>query len=82
MSESHGERNFAGVWRGEGSSLLLRNEKNKAREIFGIVLNSFGENDAAVVFGSAASSDACERLVSARESVANAASGVFGGNAF
>src|SRR5580658_1266269 len=57
-------------------------EQEKAGEIFGVVLKVGGENDAGIVFGGAATGDGGGGFVAASENFANAAGGVFGGDAF
>ena len=59
-----------------------RDEQNEAGEVFGIVVNVFGEDGAAVDRGSAARGDARERFVTAGDDFADAAGGVFRRNAF
>lgn len=58
-----------------------RTKQDKASEIFGVVLDIGGEDDAAVVFGGAAAGDGRGSFVAAGEDFADAAGGVFGGNA-
>src|SRR6266404_4881661 len=48
VREAEGDGHFVGARRSELRGLRGRNEQNKARKIFGIVVNVFGENDAAV----------------------------------
>lgn len=60
---------------------IHRDKKNEAREIFGIVVNVFGEDDAAIDGGSAASGDSREGLVASSDDFAHAACRVFCGNA-
>ena len=81
VGEAHGDGHFVGAGRrrrGLGSGA----EKKKAREILGVVLNVGGEDDGGVVFGGAAAGDGSGGFVAAREDFADAAGGVFGGNAF
>jgi hypothetical protein len=68
---------------GQWSATVLRwDQKNKACEIFRVVLDIGGEDDAAVVFGGATSGDGGSGLVTTGENFADAASSVFGGDAF
>ena|SRR5580704_10986906 len=57
-------------------------KQEKAGEIFGVVLDVGGEDDATVVFGGTAAGDGGGSFVAAGEDFADAAGGVFGGNAF
>ena len=80
MGQAHGDGHFMGLWsgrRGFGGGT----EQEKAGEIFGIVLDASEENDATVMFGGAAASDGGGAFVTAREGFADAAGGVFGGDA-
>src|SRR6266705_568547 len=57
MREAHRERRFAGFVREPGGSFFFWHKKNKAREVFGIVLDTFGKNHAVIMFGGAAPGD-------------------------
>ncbi len=81
MSEAKGDRHLVGFGRCELRRLRGRNEQNEAREIFGIVVNVFGEDGAAVDRGSAARGDTRERFVTAGDDFADATRGVFRRNA-
>ena len=81
VSEAQGKRHFVGLGRSELRRLRGRNEQNEAREVFGIVVNVFGEDDAALDRGSAARGDTRERFVAAGDDFADAAGGVFRRNA-
>ncbi len=56
-------------------------EEKEAREIFGIVLDVGGEDDTCIVFRGAATGDGCGRFVGPGQDFADAAGGVFGGDA-
>ena len=77
VSEAQGKRHFVGFRRSELRRLRRGDEQNEASEVFGIVVNVFGEDDAAVDGGSAARGDACERFVAAGDDFADATGGVF-----
>jgi hypothetical protein len=82
MRELHGDGHFAGVGGGsERGGVGLATQEDEAREIFGVVLDFFGEDDAAVVVGGATAGDCGRNCVAARENFADAAGGVFGGDA-
>ena len=82
VGEAQSERHFIGFGRSELRGLRRRHEQNETREIFRIVVNVFGENDAAVDGGGAAGGDSGKRFVAAGDDFADAAGGVFGGDAF
>jgi hypothetical protein len=80
VGEAHGDGHFASVrWR--QPRFVGGAEEDEASEIFGVVLKAGGENDAVVVFGGAAAGDGCGSFVAAGEGFADAAGGVFGGDA-
>ena len=81
VGEAHGDGHFVGVGR-RRCSLGGGAEEEEAREIFGVVLNVGGEDDGSIVFGGAAAGDGGGRFVAACEDFADAAGGVFGGDAF
>ena len=82
MRELHRDRHFARVGCGRDcGGVGLAAQEDEAREIFGVVLDFFGEDDAVVVVGGAASGDRGGDFVAAAEDFADAAGGVFGGNA-
>ena len=58
-----------------------RRKQDEAGEIFGVVLDFFGEDDAVVVVGGAAAGDGSGDFVTAREDFADATGSVFGGDA-
>jgi len=64
-----------------GAIARHRDKKNKTGKVLRIVLDGFGEDNAAVVSGGAAAGDAGGGFVSAREDFANASSGVLCGDA-
>lgn len=81
VGEAHGEGHFAGVrsgrWGFGGGA-----KEYEAREIFGVVLDVGGEDDAGVVLGGAGAGDGGAGFVAASQGFTDAAGGVFGGNAF
>src|SRR5256885_4257323 len=81
VGKAQGKRHFVGSGRSELRRLRGRNEQNEAREVFGIVVDVFGEGGAAVDRGSAARGDTRERFIAARDDFADTAGGVFRGNA-
>src|SRR5207248_9470901 len=80
MSESHGKGSFAGFAGEPRSRFFFRHEKNKTREVLGIVLNAFGENHAMIMLSGAARGNGGARLVSGGNSFADAPGGVLGGH--
>ena len=82
MRESHGQGSFAGPGRLPPPSFLVRHQKNETREIFGVVLDAFGKNQAVIMFRGAAPGDGSAGSISGRNHLADAAGGVLGGNAF
>ena len=83
MRELHCDRHFARVGGGcQGGGVRFSAEQNEAREIFGVVLNFFGKDDAVIVIGGATAGDGGGNFVAATEDFADAASGIFGGDAF
>ena len=82
MRELHRDRHFAGVGGGrDRGGVGFAAQEDEAREIFGVVLDFFGEDDAAVVVGGATARDCGGNFVAADEDFADAAGGVFGGDA-
>ena len=81
VGEAHGDGHFVGV-RQRRLRFARGSQKKKAGEIFCIVLEIGGEDYAGVVFGGAAAGDGGGRFVTASEDFADAAGGVFGGDAF
>lgn len=82
MRELHGDGHFAGVGGGcDCGGVGFAAEEDEAREIFGVVLDFFGEDDAAIVVGGATAGDCGGDFVTAAENFADAAGGVFGGDA-
>ncbi len=81
VSETHGEGNLARAGRKPRGRFVFRNQEDKAREIFGIVLDAFGENHTLIMLGCASPGDRRAGFVSARQDFTNAAGGIFGGNA-
>jgi hypothetical protein len=82
MGEAHGDGHFVGVGRGQCGGLFLGDEQNEAGEIFGVVLDGCGEDDAVVVIGGALTGDGSVGLLLAGKGFAHAAGGVFRGQAF
>jgi hypothetical protein len=80
MGQSHGEGHFAGVWGGR-SGFGGGPQQNEAGEILWVVLDVGGQDDARIVFGGAAASNGCARFVAAGQGFADAAGGVFSGDA-
>jgi len=80
MSQAHGDGHFARI-RGRRCGFRGGTEQDEAGEIFWVVLDVGGEDNAGVMFGGAAAGDGCGRFVAASEGFANAAGGVFGGDA-
>src|SRR5437762_11516402 len=78
MGESHGKGSFAGFAGEPRSRFFFRHEKNKTREVFGVVLNAFGENHAMIMFSGAARGDGGARVVSCGNSFADAPGRVLG----
>lgn len=80
VGEAHGDGHFAGGgrWR---SGFGCRTQQDEAGEIFWVVLDVGGQDDAGVVFGGAAACDGGARFVAAGQGFADAACGVFGGDA-
>ena len=81
VSKAQGKRHFVGFGRCELSGLRRGDEQNEASEVFGIVVNVFGEDGAAVDGGSAVRGDARERFVTTGDDFADATGGVFRRNA-
>ena len=81
MRELHRDGHFAGVGGGRDRCCGVGAEQDEAREIFGVVLDIFGEDHAVIVIGGAASSDCGGDFVAAGEDFADAAGGVFSGDA-
>jgi hypothetical protein len=81
MSEAHSDGNFSGIRCSPGSSLMFWEQEHKARKVFGVVLNGFGENDGAVMLSGAAASDSGARFISPSKHLADAAGGIFRGDA-
>lgn len=81
VGKTHGDGHFVGVG-GRGRGFGGGPEKEEAGEIFGVVLNVGGEDDGGVVFGGAAASDGGGGFVAPGEDFADAARGIFGGDAF
>lgn len=82
MSELHRDRHFARVGGGcDCGGVGFAAQQDEARKIFGVVLDVFGQDDAVVVVGGAASGDGGGDFVAAAEDFADAAGGVFGGDA-
>ena len=82
MRELHRDGHFARVGGGRDcGGVGFAAQQDEAREIFGVVLDFFGEDYAAVVIGGAASGDCGGDCVAAAEDFADAAGGVFGGDA-
>jgi hypothetical protein len=83
VGDPHGEGHFAG---GSGnprvSSDGLALQENKARKVFGVVLDSFGEDLAAIIFGSASAGDSRSGIGGLRKHFADAAGGILRGHAF
>jgi hypothetical protein len=80
VSEAHGDRHFVRVGR-RRLRFVGGAKEDEPGEIFSVVLDVGGEDDAAVVFGGAATGDGCVGFVAAGKSLAHAAGSVFGGNA-
>jgi len=81
VGEAQGDGHFVRVrsgQRGFGGGT----QQDKASEILGVILDVVGENDAAVVFGGAAACDGGGCFITTGEDFADAAGGVFCGNAF
>ncbi len=82
MRELHRDGHFARVGGGRDcGGVGFAAQQDEAREIFGVVLDFFGEDDAVVVIGGAAAGDRGGDFVAAAEDFADAAGGVFGGDA-
>jgi hypothetical protein len=80
VGETHGNGHFAGVGSGRWG-FRGGEEQDEAGEIFGVVLDVGGEDDAGVVFGGAAAGYSCGSFFAAGQGLADAASGVFCGDA-
>src|SRR5215472_13497302 len=81
MRQAHSERGFAGFDGEPRSGFFLGHEKKETREVFSVVLDAFGKNGGAIMFGRAASRDGGARFVSGGKCLAYAAGGVLGWNA-
>ncbi len=79
VGEAHGDGHLARV-RDRRIGFGGAAEQEKTGEIFVVVLDSLGENDAAIMFGGAASGDARATFVAARDRFAHASGRVFRGN--
>jgi len=81
MCEAHGDGHFVRVgWR--RLRFVDRTKEKEASEIFSIVLDVGGKDDAGVVFGGASAGDGGGGFVAAGQDLANATGGVFGGDTF
>ncbi len=81
VSEAHGKRNFAGILGNPRRNLIFRKQKHEAGEILGVVLDALGENHGVIMLGGAAAGNGGARFISPSEDFADAAGGVFRGNA-
>lgn len=81
MSEPHGQGHFVSIERVEFGCSRGGDQKNEASEIFGIVLDILGDDEATVMLRGTGSGDGGERFVTKGESLADAAGGVLRGNA-
>ena len=82
MRELHRDGHFARVGGGRDSGGIgFAPQQDETREIFGVVLDFFGEDHTVVVIGGAASGDCGGDFVAAAEDFADTAGGVFGGDA-
>src|SRR4029077_4415549 len=78
MREAHGNRHFA-RFRCRSACWLFRElQQYKARKVFGVVLNSLGNDLAAIASGGAFSGNRAVSLVSARQGLAHASGGILG----
>ena len=82
MRELHCDGHFARVGGGSDcGGVGFAAEQDEAREIFGVVLDFFGEDHAVVVIGGPAAGDCGGNRIAAAEYFADAAGGIFGGDA-
>ena len=81
VGEAQGEGDFACLRREPRRSLVIRDQENKASEVFRVVLDARGKNHAVVMLGGAPASNGRAGVVSAGEHFANAAGRIFRGNA-
>jgi len=77
VGEAQCDRHFIGFGRSKLRGLRRQNEQYEASEIFGIVMNVFGEDGAAVDGSGAARGDSGKRFVAASDYFFYAAGGVF-----
>ena len=82
VSKAQSDGHFVGFGRSEVRRHLRWNKQNKTGEVFRIVVDVFGEDDAAINCGSAARSDSGEGFVAARHDFADTAGCILGGNSF
>src|ERR1700722_7434108 len=82
MRELHRDGHLASVGgRRNGGGIGFATKQNETREIFGVVLDFFGEDHAAIEVGGASAGNRGGDFVAASENFADAAGGVFGGDA-
>ena len=83
MRELHRDGHFARVCGGrDGGGIGFAPQQDETREIFGVVLDFFGEDHAAVVICGTAAGDSGRNFVATAKDFAHAAGGVFGRDAF
>lgn len=82
VGEAQGERHFIGLRQGMLCDLCGRDKQDEASEIFGIVVNVFGKDYAAIDGGCTMGGDSGEGFFTARNDFADAASSVFRRDAF
>jgi len=80
VGQAHGHGHFARI-RQRRLRFACWTEEDKAGEVLGVVLDGGGQDDAAVVFGSAAAGDGCGSFITAGEDFSDAAGSVFGRDA-
>jgi hypothetical protein len=82
MRELHRDRHFARVGGGrECGGIGFAPQQDETREIFGVVLDFFGEDHAAVVICGTAAGDSGRNFVATAKDFAHAAGGIFGRDA-
>src|SRR2546421_3085403 len=77
MREPHGHGHFSSVGFVKTSRLVRRQQKNKTREVFRVVLDIFRENDTAILLRSTMTCDRRIGFIPTSEYLANTARGIF-----